>query len=218
MSDQPKDVYLLCGKPWKCDWIALVVHAFNATGPERDLVRLIGQNRDRLEYFVISPQGQEYGPADIAVLQQWIAESRIGPDTLLRPASGGATVAAGLVPGLFPPSASNVPPPIAPGTGAASYAAYPQADYSQAPQYAAPKSNDGMGVIWGVIIRSALGVVLFFAFHGFGVVFSGYALYYAFQAKQSGHRYGNVALAIAGASTVAVVVGWILRLSGSANI
>lgn len=165
---------------------------------------------------MISPQGQEYGPADVPTLKQWIAESRIGHDTMLRPASGGAAVAANLVPGLFPsaPLTPSVPPPAANPP----YAAYPRADYSQAPQYMAPTENQGMGVIWGVVIRSALGIVLFFVLHGIGVVFAGYALYYAFQAKQSGHRYGNIALAIAGVSTAIVVIGWILRLTGTANV
>jgi hypothetical protein len=179
---------------------------------------IFSQNKDRLEYFVISPDGQEYGPANLDVLKQWVAESRISHDTLLRPTAGGEPVTAGSVPGLITVSAPPAVPPTIPPSPNSPYTAYPRANFSQAPQYVAPKTNDGMGVIWGVVIRSILGLVLFFALHGIGVVFSGYALYYAFQAKQSGHRYGNVALIIAGLSTVAVVIGWILRISGTANI
>ena len=179
---------------------------------------IFSQNEGRLEYFVVSLDGQEYGPANLDLLRQWVAESRITHATLLRPAPGGEPVVASSVPGLITMTAPPANPPANPPAPDSPYTAYPRANYSQAPQYVAPKANDGMGVIWGVIIRSILGIVLFFVLHGFGIFFSGYALYYAIQAKQSGHRYGNVALIIAGVSTTAVVIGWLLRISGTVNV
>lgn len=56
-----------------------------------------------MNYFVIAPDGQKYGPADIEVLNQWIREGRLYPATLLEPTEGGPQVPASSVSGLnFP--------------------------------------------------------------------------------------------------------------------
>jgi hypothetical protein len=48
-------------------------------------------------YFVIGPNGELYGPADIATLNQWIAEGRLQPTTMLQEELGGARFAASML-------------------------------------------------------------------------------------------------------------------------
>src|SRR5579862_8291340 len=63
-----------------------------------------------MEYFVIAPNGQRFGPATVPVLNQWIQEGRISPQTLLQDAATGSQIVARALPAL-----SFVPqPPIAP--------------------------------------------------------------------------------------------------------
>jgi len=70
-----------------------------------------------MEYFVIAPDGQQYGPASIDTLKQWVAENRITQTTMLRHGPTGQTGPAGSVPGLFAaptagtPSAVQAPTP-----------------------------------------------------------------------------------------------------------
>lgn len=40
-------------------------------------------------YYVLWPDGQKFGPADIQTLQRWAVENRIGPATLLEDAASG---------------------------------------------------------------------------------------------------------------------------------
>src|SRR5258708_3664261 len=73
-------------------------------------------------YYVIGDQGQKYGPAEVATLNQWVAERRLLPQTMLEDELSGGQIVASAVTGLnFPvaaaPTASN----------------YPR--YDQAPQY-----------------------------------------------------------------------------------
>jgi hypothetical protein len=65
-----------------------------------------------MRYFVISPDGQRFGPADLDTLNQWSREGRIGPPTLLQAETGGATFAASLLDGLSFPAAA-IPPSFA---------------------------------------------------------------------------------------------------------
>jgi hypothetical protein len=53
-----------------------------------------------MEYFVIAPNGQRFGPATAPILNQWIQEGRIAPDTLLQDASSGAQIVARALPTL----------------------------------------------------------------------------------------------------------------------
>lgn len=71
-------------------------------------------------YFVVAQDGQKYGPADIAALNQWIAEGRILPTTMLEDSVSGARIVARALNGLiFPqdPSAPTAfrPTPAPPG-------------------------------------------------------------------------------------------------------
>lgn len=53
-----------------------------------------------MQYMVIWPDGQKFGPADVAQLNQWAAEGRIKPDTELESVVDGTRIAAASVPGV----------------------------------------------------------------------------------------------------------------------
>lgn len=80
----------------------------------------------RVHYFVLSPSGQKYGPADMATLQQWIAEGRLLPTSHLESADGMSRYMASQLPGLrfdnpgYPQGGviqTPYSPPISPGFG-----------------------------------------------------------------------------------------------------
>ncbi|MBS1710158.1 MAG: hypothetical protein JSS71_00360 [Armatimonadetes bacterium] len=53
-----------------------------------------------MQYFVIWNDGQKFGPADIQVLNEWIAQGRITPATELESVADGSRLQAGSLPGL----------------------------------------------------------------------------------------------------------------------
>lgn len=65
-----------------------------------------------MRYFVVSLDGQKYGPADIPTLQQWIGEGRIMPSTYLEEEIGGARMQAGGVQALRFPVEPSMSPPV----------------------------------------------------------------------------------------------------------
>ena len=150
-----------------------------------------------MEYMVIGADGKEYGPANTVTLAQWAAEGRIQRASQLRDFSTGQVVAAGNVAGIFPHQA--------PGS------TMPMGDLPQS-QYKDPADN---GALIGVILRSVAAVVLFFFLKGLGLIFAGYALYYAIQAKSNGNRHGTVAIVIAAIALAVVGIGWLMRLNGA---
>jgi len=52
------------------------------------------------QYYVLWPDGQKFGPADVSTLQRWAVENRIGPATLLESAVSGHHVRAADLPDL----------------------------------------------------------------------------------------------------------------------
>lgn len=72
-------------------------------------------------YYVIAADGNRYGPADIATLNEWIKDRRLEPNMRLEDVQTGALATAISVPGLnFPAAnASVVPPPAGFGPGGA---------------------------------------------------------------------------------------------------
>jgi hypothetical protein len=54
-----------------------------------------------LRYFVHAPDGQQYGPADIPTINQWIVEGRVVPTTLLQPEGSTMRAAASTLDGLI---------------------------------------------------------------------------------------------------------------------
>ncbi len=80
-----------------------------------------------MRYFVIGEDGQKYGPADVATLQNWIGEHRLLPTQQLEEEGSGIRLAASAVSGLnFPVADRPAPTPGPQGPG-------PQAPGPQAP-------------------------------------------------------------------------------------
>ena len=53
-----------------------------------------------MRYFVVWPDGQRFGPAEVDRLNQWVAEGRVGPATTFEEESTGRVLHAAQVPGL----------------------------------------------------------------------------------------------------------------------
>lgn len=74
-----------------------------------------------MRYFVYAPNGQRFGPADLPTLQQWVAEGRVLPNSLLEEELSGTRLAAGTLGELrFPTQAAYMGnptfgPPTQPG-------------------------------------------------------------------------------------------------------
>ncbi len=160
-----------------------------------------------MQYMVTGVDGKEYGPTDIATLKTWAAEGRLAPHTMLRDFLSGQTMPASSLSELFPASAAtagtgNLPPV---GTG------YPRAQYTATSSAA---GDFGGGAFAGVVLRSVLGIVLFFVLHGIGLLVAGSSLITAFQLKNTGSKFGLPAIIISSISVVIIGIGWALRLSG----
>lgn len=84
-----------------------------------------------MRYFVLDDAGNQYGPADLLTLQQWVTEGRVLAATKLKEEMSGTVVPAGEVTGLTFPSAA--PTMSAPTTGAV------KQDYSQNPYESGPR-------------------------------------------------------------------------------
>lgn len=73
-----------------------------------------------MRYFVIAPDGNRYGPADVQTLSSWAQQNRLQPNSMLQDETSGQRVIASAVPGIFgapagyAPSAPIIPP--VPGT------------------------------------------------------------------------------------------------------
>ncbi len=52
------------------------------------------------QYFVIGPNGDKYGPADVDTLRMWSRENRVTAQTMLEDATTGARLMASAIPGL----------------------------------------------------------------------------------------------------------------------
>lgn len=62
-------------------------------------------------YYVIAHDGSRYGPADIEMLQQWVREGRVAPNTTLEDEFTGTQIRASLLPELSHLFPSAAPPP-----------------------------------------------------------------------------------------------------------
>ena len=62
-----------------------------------------------MKYYVIWPDGQKFGPADVDILNQWVSEGRVTRDTELEAVDSGARLRAGDLPGLLFPMEAAAP-------------------------------------------------------------------------------------------------------------
>lgn len=159
-----------------------------------------------MDFVVVGSDGKDYGPIAEDVLKVWVAEDRIRPDSTLKDFQTGRTLLAKDVPGLYGPPIQT-PNYANPYSGTTS-------NYAPQSSYTAPtlKDSSDMGPLWGVVLRCAAALVLFFVLQGLGLVFSGFALFYAIKAKSEGNKYGLASIVIAAVTLAIVGTGWILRL------
>ncbi|MCE9558104.1 MAG: DUF4339 domain-containing protein [Armatimonadetes bacterium] len=82
-----------------------------------------------MNYFVIMPDGQKYGPANVDTLTQWANEGRLQPTTLVEIEGTGQQMMASSVLGIIWPA------PAAPGPMGGGYNQVPPSGYTR-PNYA----------------------------------------------------------------------------------
>ncbi len=141
-----------------------------------------------MQYFVVSNDGQKYGPADVATLNEWIKQDRIRPDSILESVATTERIPAGSVIGL---QFEVVSKPLTPE--------YSQSNaYAQAPTSEALGAKDAnTGLILGI-----LGLVLC-------PLLSFAALYYGKKAKDAGSQNFLAATILGWLGIAATVIGMI---------
>ncbi|MBI1331712.1 MAG: hypothetical protein GC165_02415 [Armatimonadetes bacterium] len=139
-----------------------------------------------MNYFVIGNDGQKYGPADIATLNQWAQEGRLTPTTMLEDAATGQQTMASQMPGISFPVAAPGAPSYGPTYQAGNFTPGGMMD-------------DGSGDITKVWIFSVLAIIPCCP-----LIFGILAIVFASNAQKKGHPQGQTAMIIA---VVALIVG-----------
>ena len=149
-----------------------------------------------MRHYVHGADGQKYGPAELTELQQWRAEGRILPETLIEPEVGGDPFPARTLAELFPDEQQRQ--------------TYGQADWSYAP-YPHPEkpSNNGHSQAMAAWILGAVSICVCPV--GLGAV----AIYMATQAKAKGHHQGNL---LVGYTIACLAIGIVLAIAAYAMI
>jgi hypothetical protein len=142
-----------------------------------------------MRHFVHGPDGQIYGPADLATLQHWRDEGRIVATTLLEVETGGTPFEAQRLPGLFGLPAESE-----------EFADYPR-------DGAAPIDPNRLAIISWTLAT----VSVFFCPFGLGLL----AILLAVRARQYGYSRGGLLL---GYAVVCMIVGIALSLVAVSNL
>lgn len=150
------------------------------------------------KWYVIAPNGQRYGPADLPTLQKWTDEGRVTPQTMLEDDIGGRRFFASALPGLVFRQGVAGGNPWAQPPGASPY---PRAGY-YAPQTTIPGSGD-LTAAWVLV---ALGFLCGCAPLCF------VAIYFADKARKVGNPGGQAAFIVSVILSVLVAVGTLLYI------
>ena len=141
-----------------------------------------------MNYYVVGPDGQKYGPGDVVVLNQWAQQGRVTPTTVLEDSATGARFAASQVPGMtFAPAQSNdfnQPP---------NYQQYPRQGYGIL--------DNGDGDYQKALIFGIIGFLCC------PIFISPIGIYYASLAQRKGHPRGQSIMIFCIAS---LVIGMVL--------
>jgi hypothetical protein len=144
-----------------------------------------------MNYFVVGDDGNKYGPADVATLNQWAQQGRLNATSVLEDAQTGARYSASQVPGIQIAGAGFQ---SATQSGYQQPPNYQQPPYGQNPYQQYPRNGMGMyGDDGAQDIQKA------WIFGGIGiiccpVVFSSLGIYFALQGQRKGHPSGQAAL------------------------
>lgn len=172
-----------------------------------------------MRYFVIAADGNQYGPADIPTLKQWVTENRIQPGSQLKEESTGTLVLANSVPGLFPIAAAAPPQILGSPNAGASYGGAAYTGGSQPPRPAAkqkPLYSDGDNSDFvRCLIYSAITIFLALTIHRAGLFLGAFALYRGIKCQVDGHQNGILAIAVSAVAFVVVFGLFFFNLSHS---
>lgn len=164
-----------------------------------------------MRYFVIADDGQKYGPADVATLQNWVSEGRLLATQQVEEEGSGIRMAASAINGLqfaAPPSQS---PYQTPGTSAGASRPGEANVPSGSPYYrpaVATYGDDGKGDLTVAWICFGLGVF----FCVLGVILQPIAIVFANKAISKGNPGGNTAKTLAIVFlvlSIVVIVGYV---------
>ena len=85
-----------------------------------------------MRYYVIAPDGQRYGPADVSVLNQWVMEGRLAADSEVEREGDGERMTLSRVEGVAFASPAPMAAPAVPQV--------PQAPQAPSPPYQSPQN------------------------------------------------------------------------------
>lgn len=149
-----------------------------------------------MRYYVIAPDGQRYGPAEVSTLNEWAAEGRLLPTQMVEDETSGVRTAASSLEGLIFPAAA----PSTPVTPPAGYSGgQPYQQHYARPGYAGDDGSKDMNQAW------IFGVLGFFCC---GLIFGILGLQAANRAQAKGHPSANAARIL----NIIVLVLWGLGL------
>ncbi len=160
-----------------------------------------------MNYFVIWPDGQRFGPVDLATLQQWQIENRVDNNTILEDAKNGNRIRAELVLGQ-----AGIPPTTTPFSQPSQtqnpYVGYPRnVSYPSSVQVANGKTELTVSYICG-----ALGIALACCIP---IVVPIIGLVLGIVAKNKGQTGAGGAIAL---NVVGLVISGVLFLFGMASM
>lgn len=174
-----------------------------------------------MQYYVLSQDGQKYGPGDVVTLQLWVNENRVLPDTLLEETGSGMKIAASSLPGLqfgfhgatpistLPSNQQSHPAPLyGPGS-------LPQSSCQQRPSMYQPYQSEmnNTGYIVGAIICAVLSLGFF------PVIFGPAAIFLSYKVKTRGDVItGSILMAVSAVTMVlGVVIGAVIGFEAATS-
>jgi len=150
-----------------------------------------------MRYFVVTDNGQKYGPADLPTLNQWIAEGRVIPSTILEDEGSGVRMAASTLSGLEfgAPTMTQTPPYGGPSVGAPSASGPLAGGYPRPGSAPADNGQSDMTQAW-VFGALCLGNITVFCSPlcgGLSILFGILGLLAAIRAEAKGHPQAKTA-------------------------
>jgi hypothetical protein len=160
-----------------------------------------------MRYFVLAPNGERYGPADVATLTEWANSSRLYPNSRVMEEMSGTVFDASSIPGIqFPPASPMAPPP--PGTPyvptppAPGMGAYPRPGY--VPSIPGDNGKKEMWMAFGMALAAP--VVGLLLIYGIFIAIAGVGS--AWRAYQKGQSWAMLALIL---NVIAVPIAFYMR-------
>ena len=147
-----------------------------------------------MNHYVVASDGQKYGPANVATLNEWIGHGRLFPTNTLEEEGTGRRFPAGELAGLNFAVAPTASAPY-PRAGTTAYAPYQPA----------PAQNEHGKVLGAFAL--AIGAVIVALFIGiFSLFLAIWGIQMAWASKEDGHPAGWFAVAFNVLAIIAVIV------------